>query len=129
MMDKFVVLPLVGFNDVKFGMSRKVVRDILGLPIREFRKTKYSKTTTDDYGMFHIFYDKNDAFEAVEFFGEVEIRNEDHTVFPKTVRLLSQLPYAFVDEGGSYINEELSIGIYAPDNTVESILFGVTGYY
>ena len=33
------------------------------------------------------------------------------------------------EDTGSYISKKLSIGIYAPGGTPESILFGEVGYY
>ena len=128
-MKQYTVYPLSGFDDVKFGMTRTEVRDILGSPERELKKSKLSKVTTDDYNLFHIFYDNNDRFEAVEFFDKVEIIIDGRIIFPKSMENLMKLPYNFVPEEAGAISVEYSIGIYAPDKMVESILFGVKGYY
>ena len=40
--------PLEEINGIKFGMSRSEVRKTMGSKYREFRKNKFSKTTTDD---------------------------------------------------------------------------------
>ena len=53
---KINVVPLQEVNGVKFGMHRNEVRAILG-EAREFKKSKFSKNTTDDFGYCHVFYD------------------------------------------------------------------------
>ena len=128
-MQQFTVTPLVGFENVRFGMLRSEVRCILGMPVCEFKKSKFSKTTTDDYGTFHVFYDVADRFEAVEFFNELRIQDNLNNVFPITSNDLIQLPYSFYEEYGSYICQEHSIGVYAPDHSIESILFAIKDYY
>ena len=128
-MAQYTVFPLIGFDDVKFGMSRSEVRNILGSPEKEFKKSKFSKNTTDDFGDFHTFYNADDQFEAVEFFKEAEIQDNKGNIFPKSINDVECLPYKFINDGDSYINEEYSIGIFAPDNFVESILFGIKDYY
>ncbi len=128
-MAQYRVIPLVGFNNVKFGMPRSEVRNILGSPVKEFKKSKFSKNTTDDFGDFHIFYNADDQFEAVEFFKEAEIQDDKGNIFPKSITDIKCLPYKFTNDGDSYVNKEYSIGIFAPDNLVESILFGIKDYY
>ena len=120
--------PLCGFDDVKFGMTRTQVRAILGEPAREFKKSKFSKTMTDDYTSFHIFYDKNDEFEAVEFFDDVEIKVDGNIIFPASIEQL-KANYNFASDGDRYICVEHSIGVYAPGGKAESILFAVSEYY
>ena len=46
--------PLVEVNGVKFGMKRCDVRKIFG-NATEFKKSKFSKTITDDFGFCHVF--------------------------------------------------------------------------
>lgn len=128
-MEKFTVTPLVGFGSVKFGMTREEVRDILGTPSREFKKTKFSKNTTDDFGMYHIFYDTSSKFEAVEFFESAEIFDNHGNRFPNMAEALSTLPYIFVSEAEGHVCAEHSIGVYAPGGRIESILFACEGYY
>ena len=128
-MKQYTVTPLIGFGNIQFGMLRNEVRNMLGMPVCEFKKSKFSKATTDDYGEFHVFYTADDRFEAVEFFDEVRIQDNMGNVFPESADALVQLPYSFSEEYGSYISQEHSIGIYAPDQRVESILFAAKGYY
>lgn len=129
MMHQYIVSPLEGFNNVKFGMKRDAVRAVLGEPVREFKKSKFSKTTTDDYSLFHVFYDKDDNFEAVEFFNEVEIMIGNDVIFPAPVEKLKTTEYGFEADREGIISAQYSIGVYAPSGVAESILFGVKDYY
>lgn len=128
-MKQYNVKLLVGFDNVKFGMERSKVRKILGEPAREFKKATFSKTTTDDYSDYHIFYDKYDRFEAVEFFNGVEIKIDSNVIFPISINELKKMEYNFTADGDDYISTDYSIGVYAPGGNPESILFGVKDYY
>lgn len=120
---------LVGFDNVKFGMERSEVRTLLGEPVREFKKSKFSKMTTDDYSEYHIFYDKDNKFEAVEFFDEVEIKIDNNIIFPISIDSLTKMNYNFTSDGDGIISVEYSIGVYAPNKNPESILFAKKDYY
>ena len=120
---------LVGFDNVKFGMERNEIRTLLGDPTREFKKSKFSKVTTDDYSAYHIFYDKDNRFEAVEFFEEVEIKIDNNVVFPVSLDKLKEMNYNFTSDGDGLFSVEYSIGVYAPNGNPESILFAKKDYY
>ena len=128
-MSKYQVIPLSGFNDISFGMSRSQVHTLLGSPNREFFKSKYSKVSTDDYGDFHIFYDKENSFEAVEFFEIDEVFDCKNGIAAKDMLSSESHPYKFNKEDDGFIDPELSIGIYAPHDAIESVLFGAKNYY
>ena len=128
-MDRLNILPLGDVNGVKFGDSREDVRKAFG-EYTEFKKTPFSGNTTDDFGSFHVFYDSDDKFEAIEVFGEIKVAVDDIEVFPGTIENLLQSISGFVDEDGYYTNYDLSIGItLTEENTIDSILFGCKDYY
>lgn len=120
---------LVGFDNVKFGMNRLEVRKLLGEPVREFKKSKFSKVTTDDYSEYHIFYDKDNKFEAVEFFEGAEIKVDDKIIFPISLNILKEMHYNLISDGDGFISTKFSIGVYAPNKNPESILFAKRDYY
>lgn len=122
------VIPLAEVNGVKFGMKRCDVRKIFG-NATEFKKSKFSKTTTDDFGFCHVFYNKNDECEAIEIFDENEVQIDDITVFPDNADKLKSMFSDIEDDDCGFISKSKSIGVYAPDGKMESILFGCTGYY
>lgn len=128
-MESIIVTPLKGFNGVHFGMLRNEVRKILGNPYREFKKTKFSKNMTDDYVTYHIYYNAEDQFEAVEFFDNVTVCDDKGIVFPRKTVDYAALPYHFENEEESLICFESEIGVCAPNGTVASICFGMKGYY
>ena len=128
-MVKWTATPLTGINGVKFGMSRSEVRAVLGGKFKEFRKSKFSKNTTDDFGYCHVFYTPDDKCEAVEVFNECEVSINGKLVFPLEISSLKDQIDDLEEDTGSYISKKLSIGIYAPEGTPESILFGEAGYY
>ena len=127
-MKRIEVLPLKGFDKVEFGMNRERVRDLLG-SFDEFYKTDQSENTTDDFGFCHVFYDRNDLFEAVEFFSDVEIFYNGVLLYPTDLQdMMSKIPHLEKDEEGA-ISVPLSVGVYAPYEEVESILFAKFGYF
>ena len=128
-MDNWIAIPMKKVNDIEFGMERSEVRKKFAVPVREFKKSKYSKRTTDDFGSCHVYYDWNDKCEAVEIFDEVAVYVDDKKIFPVTVEEVKKIIPDLVEEEDSYISEKLSIGIYAPDDKMESILIGCEGYY
>lgn len=119
-------IPLKEVNGVAFGMKRNDVRNILG-EAKEFKKSKFSKITTDDFGFCHVFYNANDECEAIEVFDSVDVLiNGEAVVDINSIKCL----FSDIEEDSyGFISKGLSIGIYAPDNKIESILFGRKGYY
>ena len=127
-MTAITVKPNAEVQGVRFGTKREVVREAFGSNYREFKKSIFSKNTTDDYGSFHLFYDKDDRMVAVEFFeGEVIVRGK--TVLPaKLSAVRSVIKNLHEDEGG-YVSYDESVGVSVNGDEVESILFGCKNYY
>lgn len=120
--------PLSEVNGVKFGMKREEVRSVFGTAT-EFKKSKFSKTATDDFGFCHVYYNINDECEAIELFDECEVVMNGKVIFPyDDVTLRAMLTDIEEDDSG-FISRKLSIGVFSPDNKMESILFGCEGYY
>ena len=127
-MDKVTAVPLKEVAGVKFGMKRSEVRKVLG-QANEFKKTKFSKTFADDFGFCHVFYNSDDECEAIELFKEVQVVIDGMLVFPTTLDEAKKILGELQEDGGSYISEKDSVGICAPGGSMESILFGIAGYY
>ena len=60
-------------NGLPFDSSRQKVHQTFGKPIKSFRKSSLSKSYTDDYGVFHVYYTPDNQMEAVEFFSGAEL--------------------------------------------------------
>ena len=128
-MVKWTATPLVEINGVKFGMPRTEVRAVLGGKYKEFKKSKFSKNTTDDFGVCHVFYTPDDRCEAVEVFNGCEVSVNGMVLFPADISFVKKQIDDLEEDTGSYISKKFSIGIYAPGGTPESILFGEARYY
>lgn len=127
-MSKVFAQPLKEVNGIKFGMKREDVRKIIG-EAKEFKKSKFSKNTTDDFGYCHVFYNDDDECEAIEIFNNTEVLINETVVFPINISEIKAIIKDLVEEEGSFISKSQSIGIYAPNGNMESILFGNIGYY
>ncbi|MGL4865366.1 MAG: hypothetical protein ACRC3I_09405 [Cetobacterium sp.] len=127
------VKPLKEVNGIKFGMKREKVRELLSIEAKEFKKSKFSKNTTDDFGFCHVFYNLEDKCEAVEIFKgietEIEVLIEGKIIFPVSLDVVKSYFKDLEKEDDSYISKTNSMGIYAPNEKMESILFGELGYY
>jgi hypothetical protein len=128
-MDRWEFKPLVSVGIIKFGMSREEVRDLLGGEYTEFKKSKYSKNTTDDYGSFHVFYTIENKVEAVEIFDGIEIVWNDEIIFPIAMNEIEDKISGIEKNGNEYTHIGMSVGISAGDAKAESILVGEKGYY
>ncbi|MEH7009219.1 hypothetical protein V7087_00110 [Neobacillus niacini] len=131
-MKEWIVEPLNKVGEIHFKMTREEVRKILG-DFKEFKKTKYSKNTTDDFNFCHVFYDINNICEAIEIFDSITIKIGNSKIFPgdfsNAINILSQIDENLEIEKDSCISINKSIGVSASNNKVESILFGKKGYY
>ena len=123
---------LKNVGNIEFGMLRDQVRNLLG-ECREFKKSKFSSYTTDDFGYCHVYYTEDNRCEAVEIFNEVIVRIDNQVIFPlnflSTCQILKELDGEVQIEKEYCTSIKQSIGVYAPEGKAESILFGSKGYY
>ena len=127
------VEPLRRVDRVEFGMSRNSVREIFGTEFREFKKSKSSVNTTDDFGFAHVFYDANNVCVAIELFNECVVSVGTTCLMPcdrqsfcgwiKSVDAEAEIR----DTDATSI--ALSIGVTFVDGKIDSILFAKEGYY
>ncbi|MFI3253574.1 MAG: hypothetical protein R3Y63_04430 [Eubacteriales bacterium] len=128
-MNKMSVEPIKAVNGVPFGTDREKVRSELSSEYTEFKKSKFSKNTADDCKLFHVFYDSNNNFQAVETFGDIPVVVGDIDVFSLKVTELHLLSGDFIEDQGSYVSVEKSIGVTFENGTITSVLFGCPKYY
>lgn len=131
-MEKFIIKPYEQVGKMKFGMKREEVRSLLG-EFKEFRKTKSSINTTDSFGNYHIFYDKNDIFEAIEIFEEDQVVFENKNILEMTLEeaksFLKQSDDNLVVTNDSIVSNTIGLSIYAPNDEIESILVFSKDYF
>ena len=127
-MIKLEAVPTEYVDKIRFGMKRNNVRAVLGEP-KEFKKTATSKMLTDDFGFCHVFYNSNEECEAVEIFSDTEVYIDGSLIFPTNLKKAKEIIEDFKRDEYGLISKKMSVGIYAPNNKMESILFGEKGYY
>lgn len=130
-MKKWIAVPNEKIGNIVFGMNREEVRALFDNKYTEFKKTPFSENSTDDFGNFHVYYDKNEKCEAVEVFGDIEIEMHGKKIFPETVLTLKELIDDLEDDGYGYTSVSCSIGVTLDDDsdTISGILFGTKDYY
>jgi len=128
-MFKWELKPCESIGPIRFGMDRIAVRNLFEIQCEEFKKTKYSKNTTDDFGWFHVFYTIDNKVDAVEIFEGIEIILDGNVIFPIKTCDISKFIPEIEEDNGSYTHMEKSIGLEADSENAESILVGSKGYY
>lgn len=123
-MKRITVTPLKTVNGVHFGDTRASVRKEFG-KYKEFKKTKNSANSSDDFGWCHAFYDANGKLEAVELFTA-----ECRIVVGSTQIDTSSLATAKKGLGiTDSTDKNRSIGITESNGKVSAVLFGKRDYY
>lgn len=128
------IIPFEGLGNLRFGMKRLRVRDLLGDEYDSFRKGASSQLT-DAYNRLglHLHYDAEDRLEFIEaipprcipVYHGVELMDDLATVF----RRLAKLGYEPRYDNEGYLFDELGFALYAPMETVEGVSAYRRGYY
>ena len=132
MMDQFEICLNTSVNGIPFGSERAAVRGALGSKFEEFKKSKFSKNTTDDFGICHVFYSPDNRFDAIEIFPEATISVGSNVIpltCPALIEWVKRMDPEAVEDSDGIVSKKFSIGVYAPNQVFESILFGKQGYY
>lgn len=131
-MKKFEVKVKKSVNAAEFGCDREKTREVFGNGFREIQKNKFSLNTMDAYESFHVFFTKDNKFEAIEIFGDIKVTVNGKKIFPGGVdKAVNALPQLKREDYG-LIDKSNSIGITLSqddENRIESIMFGCEGYY
>lgn len=128
-MSKFDIKSYVSVGNINLGEERNSVRNKNG-NYKEFKKSKYSKNTTDDFSSFHVFYDADNKVIAVEFFENAYLDNIN--LFSKTYKELKDLFHDSSDkeDDSGIIFMKYGFSVYSPDKqTIETVLVFKKGYY
>lgn len=118
-------------NGVAFKADALTVKSTFGKPNRSIKKAFFSKSRTDVYEDFHIYYSEKGLFEAIEVFGDVTVTVNGKTVFPGTLSQAKKVIPGLEGEHEEYMSYKASVGITtAEDETsISAMLFGCAGYY
>jgi hypothetical protein len=126
-------LPYVGGGQIKFDSLRDDVRKTLGT-FKEFKKTKYSSNTTDDFLYCHVFFDEYNKVEAIEYFNSIEFLFKEKDLFLfqfNDLKLFLESNAIIYQEDDSGLrSDSVGLSVYSPDkNQIETILIYRRGYF
>ncbi len=129
-MQQMNFLPYESIGSIHFGESRKDVRNG-NSNYQEFKKNRYSKNTTDDYGNYHVFYTVSNCVEAVEVLDGIDIilKGTNITSLPleKLIAYLSDSKMTKEDDSINFPSYGLSVSIQ--ENSIETYLCYTRGYW
>ena len=126
--------PFVSVNGIAFGTSREALWKILGKPEDSFFKGD-DDIETDIYGCYHIYYDSDYKFEAIEvvYVDEAEIYYDGEKVPDTYDGVLKFFQDRFDDveeDGAGFISVKGLLGVYVEnEDEYDTILFARKDYY
>ena len=112
MMSKFEICLNTSVNGIPFGSERAAVREALGGKYKEFKKSKFSKNTTDDFGTCHVFYSSDDRFDAIEIFSEAAISVDSNSIplaCPALIAWVKDIDPEAAEDSDGIISKKLSM--------------------
>ena len=130
------VIPFSSVNGIRFGTSRNDIWKILGKPEDSFHKGG-EKIETDIFGCFHIYYDSDYKFEALEvvYVDAADIYYDGKKV-PETYEGVRSFFRDYFDDleedGAGFITKKGSVGVYTEtcdQPEYDAILFARRDYY
>ena len=130
----YTIIPFKSVNRIEFGINRNEIFKKLGKPKKSFKKTSFAKTETDMYNNFHIYYDENYNFAAIEIFDYTDIYYNNDKLPKSYSELLEYFKTKYDDieeDSNGFISKNGSIGVYIEndDDIIDAILFGKKDYY
>ena len=136
---KYIINKYIGFNNIKFGMTRAELHNVLGEPLDSFRKSPFDQYDIDNYQDCFVYYRAPDEVEAFEFYGDIELEYQGYSLLKNTIGRLFELfqrsdDNLEIDETG-FVSYKDGISVYLPaweenrDEVPESILIFEKGYY
>ena len=132
-MYKMDFLPYNGAGHIKLCLEREEIRKTLGA-FKEFKKTKFSKNTTDDFSFCHVYYSAQNKIDAVEFFNETEFlfkgKNLFSLPFSELKTFLKSNSIDFQEDDSGLRSDDIGLSVYSPDKgKIETLLIYKRGYY
>ncbi|MEM5770836.1 MAG: hypothetical protein AAGU32_21525 [Bacillota bacterium] len=130
----------VGVEKIKFGDTRKNIRNNLGLKFKEFIKVGQFGKNMDVYEFCHIHYGEDDLCEAIEFFGSsililkgYEVKLEKYGDIKRFFESIDNNIDTIFDDCG-FTSFQYGIGVYTPfpdelNSPIECIIIFKKGYY
>ncbi len=123
-------IPYESIGSIRIGTSRDVVRKN-NTDFHEFKKNRFSKNSSDDYGAYHVFYTSSNCVEAVEIFKDIEIIiNGINLSLLSLDGLISCLSDAQMTKESDFINfPTYGLSVSLQSGAIESYLIYSRGYW
>lgn len=116
------IIPFISVGNVAFDSNREDVRNNIG-NYTEFRKTRYSKNTTDNFGCFHVFYAPNNKVDAIEIFPFVKAVYSGRNIFELSKQEVISLfnDVSFKEDEESLVFPSFGIEVVIEEERVTSV--------
>jgi len=122
-MKKFDIIPLISVGEIKFGMERDKVREILGT-FKEYKNRKEDNNTADCFELCQVFYDDNNCAEFIMF------HNLDNVELVYKNNVLSKMEKSDIILFFSNLDENLLVEDYGQGIiSIESNVYGIACYF
>ena len=137
MIENFNIESYKRIGRIAFGASRYEVR-IVFPNYTEFKKKETDDITTDAYENFHVYYDKENLCEAIEFFGNAKLTFNNKKLLGKSYKSVKteflELDTDIEFDECGFTSYKYGLGVYVSNaDDVEAIIEGVIvfrrGYY
>ena len=129
---RFIITPKIKAGNVCLKDSRDEVRQTLG-SFKEFKKNRFSRNTTDDFEICHVYYNIDNKCEAVEFFNESEIIFSEQNLFDLNYsdiqKMFSKLDTNLITNSYEITSKKIGISMSFSDGKPETILVFSEGYF
>lgn len=124
-----IIVPFASVGNVAFDSKREDVRNSLGT-YTEFKKSRFSKNTTDNFGGFHVFYTQNNEVEAIEIFPFVKAVYNGKNIFELSKQEVISLfgDENFKEEEESLVFPSYGIEVVIEEERVSSVFAHTKGY-
>jgi hypothetical protein len=130
-MKTFNLIPTVSCGEMAFLTPRDEVRMVFG-EFTEFKKSKTSENSTDDFGFCHAYYNQSDELVALELFPEAVLKLDGCSLFELSpeglFKLLSGKTKSVQRDDYSICSVALGVCAEVADGAIESILVCTEDY-
>ena len=121
-MAMFFIEPFKRVGEISFGENRESVRQKMGV-YKEFKKSRFSKNTTDAFEGCHVYYTPDNLVEAVELFRDAVPVFKSKNLFLYNASQIKALinDSSFVAGDGMLSFPSFGIDICVEDDQIESV--------
>lgn len=135
---KHIIIPYLGTEQIKFGMTSKEIQSVLGELKDSFYKNQGDAFKTDEFQDLFVYYKAPGVCEAIEFYGNADLIFNNISFFCSTYRQLKEI-FLDLDDAlevdiDGFTSYKYGLGVYAPyadeeGGDIESVIIFEKNYY